>query len=329
MARKTPTFFYERFTLFGLHPAWFWFFFGLALFLIGVYFVRLDNLPGYWIAWAFYAQGVIIWPNLLIWLYKSFFTTIEIQKNIFWKSERDHAIWIDSKAQEIFFFKDKLSKFIMILILSTGFLGVLTSFLRYSYGNDVVMLILSAVGVIPVGFIAGHAAYIILSLIKCLIELSKSPVFVPFYRLPNPSISKLQNYYSALSLITTFVYIHVLIGLQLSPVGFPPIIVTILAIGGFYPLVLFLFTFIFTHKIAQNIKQSHLNLINEEVQEALERALKGKSGTGYEILKQAMEVQDKVQNMREWPFELSGVITFTITLATGIGQLIVTFIRNP
>lgn len=42
-----------------------------------------------------------------------------------------------------------------------------------------------------------------------------------------------------------------------------------------------------------------------------------------------MEVQDKIQNIREWPFDLSVVVTFTITLATGIGQLVLTFIRTP
>lgn len=328
MARKTPTFFYERFTLFGLHPAWFWLFFGLALFSIGVYFVRLDDLPGYWIIWAFYAQGYMFWPIILIWIYKNFLQIIEFQKDIFWVNDKEYTLWIENQVKRIFSFESLSVKITVIIIPIIVPFAIYLSLLQYP-GNSKLLYVLTGIGIAPLGFIGGQAAYILLNLLQCLVELSKRQVNVPFYHLPNPNISRLQGYYSNLTVIVTAIYIHLLTGLWLSPVGFPPIIIIIMTIGGFYPLGLFLFTVIYTHKITLRIKQAHLSIINEEVHETLIRAIKSKSSSGYEILKHVMEVQDKIQNIREWPFDLSGTITFIITLVTAIAQLVFTIIRTP
>lgn len=69
-------------------------------------------------------------------------------------------------------------------------------------------------------------------------------------------------------------------------------------------------------------------LIYRKFSDILDRAIKNKSPVDHETLKQAMEVQEKVQNIREWPIEFSGTLTFIITLTTAITQLIVTIINS-
>lgn len=327
MISKSTILLYEKVRLLRLGPGLSWTIFGILLFLTGYFFVPLGNLPDYWVIWAFYAMGIILWPNLIILIYRRFFKIFKDQEKMFWKNERDYLLWVKLQEKNIFGFNVSWAGLLAAIVSIAAPVSVLLSLLEYQ-GGEKNPLYWTAIGFIPTAFVGGHGMYILIALMTCLWKLSTHEVNIPFYRLPNPTISSLQNYYSMIVIIITFCYIHVALGLFLSPVGFPPVIIIWMAIGGFFPLGMFLVSVFFIHYIVVNIKQSHLNLINKEVQDILDKTIKNKSPIDYETLKQAMEVQEKVQNIREWPIEFSGTLTFIITLTTAITQLVVTIINS-
>jgi hypothetical protein len=83
----------------------------------------------------------------------------------------------------------------------------------------------------------------------------------------------------------------------------------------------------------RNIKLSHLATINNEVQSALEqvRSSADKSLEEAERLEKLMDIQTKVENMKEWPIgsqtTLAFVASFVITFVTAITQVIIAYVR--
>ena len=69
--------------------------------------------------------------------------------------------------------------------------------------------------------------------------------------------------------------------------------------------------------------QSHLETINYEVQQALEKVMNGHSLEETERLEKVMSIQNKIQNMEKGSITTGTVITFLTTLAIAIVQIVI------
>ena len=70
-----------------------------------------------------------------------------------------------------------------------------------------------------------------------------------------------------------------------------------------------------------NIKQVHLCTVNDEVQIALQRVLSSKSLEDAQRLEKLMDIQSKVEGLKEFPFGSQGAVTFLVTLVTASTQI--------
>lgn len=217
----------------------------------------------------------------------------------------------------------------LIYILSITFLGSSTVYLLDipTIENSVVKIIVFGVLAVLILF-GSHLSYVMLSLLYFLNKITdrlprKS---FPFYRLPHPSITKLQNYYLMAALMLTVAWICFAIATWNSPYGIDnsrkaiePAMIYWLIISGSGPLLMFLWTSFCIHKIIYNIKQLYIQKISASIQGALDETLDEQKG--FESLKNHLELQDKIQNIKEWPINFANVSTFIVTLGTFLGAL--------
>jgi hypothetical protein len=120
----------------------------------------------------------------------------------------------------------------------------------------------------------------------------------------------------------TIAYSTLAFGAWSSPYQLHPSLLLWLAILGLWPLATFSLSTFQVHILIQKVKQSHLDTINAQIQIMIENIETNKNTEdSYEKLDKAMGVQTKVQNISEWPFAFSSIITFIISTANAIIQL--------
>jgi hypothetical protein len=155
-----------------------------------------------------------------------------------------------------------------IYIFGITFLGFSTvCALGISTINNLVVKVI-VVGILSVLiFFGSHLGYMMLSLLNFLRKIADyyPRESFPFYRLPHPSINRLQNYYLSAALMLTVAWIVFAIATWNSPYGInnddekiKSVMILWLIITGSGPLLMFLWTYFYIHKINYNIKQLYI-----------------------------------------------------------------------
>ena len=98
-----------------------------------------------------------------------------------------------------------------------------------------------------------------------------------------------------------------------------PAMIYWLIITGSGPLMMFLWTYFCVQRIIYNIKQSYVRKVNKIVQKASYELFSGQGKP--DSLKNCLELQDKIQNLKEWPVNFASISTFLATLGTLLGTL--------
>ncbi|MGI9065260.1 MAG: hypothetical protein ACR2HX_02500 [Pyrinomonadaceae bacterium] len=239
--------------------------------------------------------------------------------------------WVESRAKRIFTFSSWGSYVVTALIAVPGLITIFVVGLPSKF-TGLNLFGISFFGVILI--LCGHGLYMCLDLLLTLRELVMRPVQVPFFMMEHRAISKLQNYYAFVGATVAFAYLWLVVATWRSPYrlsnGVLEVWLTVLAI---YPLAIFVVSLHQIHVLMRNIKLSHLAVINREVQEAL-RAVQDSSNKRLEdaeSLEKLMDIQSKVEGVREWPIgsqtTLAFVTSFIITLVTAVTQVIIAFVR--
>jgi hypothetical protein len=217
-----------------------------------------------------------------------------------------------------------------IYIFGITFLGFSTvCALGISTINNLVVKVI-VVGILSVLiFFGSHLGYMMLSLLNFLRKIADyyPRESFPFYRLPHPSINRLQNYYLSAALMLTVAWIVFAIATWNSPYGIinnddekiKSVMILWLIITGSGPLLMFLWTYFYIHKINYNIKQLYIKEVSTSIQGMLKEIRDGQKN--FESLKNYLELQDKIQNIKEWPINLANISTFVVTLGTFLGTL--------
>jgi len=323
--KKRPLSTYERIIPFKSIPYWlFWMLVGVLAFVSSEIIIRAYNekrlLPFLLlrsiisVAWAGF-------PITLTWLSHRFYDTIRFASDVFWSDAAEFEEWLERRHRRIFTFQSGASKLIALLI------GISVT-VTYSIGglpleNPLPKFFFVITGTL-LSIMGGHTAYIIIDLLATLVELVRRDVQIPFFRLPHPAITGLQNYYSVAALIMTAGYSSLVIAGWQSPYGLSnPAVITWLSILAFFPLALFILSSFQIHLLMSKVKESQLEMVNEQVQ-SLFRKVSSKTGAKtYDQLEKAMAIQTKIQNLPEWPLSFASIFGFLITAATAIIQVVI------
>jgi hypothetical protein len=324
---------YETLIPFKKIPYWvFWPAFGLLSFGVGEVLRRQYGADQYLLIQFLFSVGVALLPIIYIQFSHYFQSMMKDISTIFWENSADFMLWLESRVKRIFRFSSWGSVIITALITVPGLITIL-----FAVGVPSKFRGLNMFGLIffvVVLVLCGQGLYMCLDLLTTLRELVLRPVHIPFFMMEHRVISKLQNYYAFVGATVAFAYMWLVVATWRSPYGLSNNVLQVwLTILALYPLAIFVISFQQIHIFMRNIKLCHLAVINREVQEALSnvQTSSSKNLDDAERLEKLMDIQTKVETMREWPIgsqtTFAFIVSFIITFVTAITQVIIAYMR--
>lgn len=311
---------YEKVIPFHLSKWLFWPFVGTVAFLAGILILNLSNETVFLWTQIFFTSMSVCIPLVFIWLNDNFKAALSPLSNILWDDDAEFESWVETRKRRLFTFASPIAKLLISLAVVLALITI------FSLGLPFKLLEVNVIALIGFVFLTiqnAHSAYTFLDFLVTAHEIANRPIKPPFYINTKYVISKLQSYYSSLTLFITGGYFAMAIAIWQGPYGITPELQIWLSFGAFYPLASFFWLFFQSHIIMQRIKHANLVAINQEIQATYKQTMSKKSNEKFEQLSKIMELQDKVASLPEWPIELQGTITFAITLITAIIQVFV------
>lgn len=316
--RKYHKSIYERIIPFNLHPLLFWPAIGLFGFLLGEFIIQ------------YFGENRILWTRIFFTIIFSFIPPVliyganQIPKviqpltHILWGSQEESDDWIASTTSSLVSFKSIYFQIILVLAIISSIITLRKIGLPF---ENLLVNIFALVLFFTLIIFNAHAAYFIIKSIHISIELAEKPVSPPFYIDTKFPVIRIQNHYSLSTLAITIGYICFTLGVLFSPYGVTNELQIWLAVGAFFPTLYLIISFFQIHKIMQNIKNTNLMIINDDLQILYQKAKKWPKFNLIDLIK-VMEIQDKISRMKEWPFEFQGIISFLISLIVAIVQVL-------
>lgn len=312
---------YERIIPDDRIPYWlFWSLFGVVAFLISEVVARASSEHEYRLAWAMLAVLLALIPFGFTWISHGFQRTTRRMRDLFWEDDKQFDEWMAPRFEATFTFTRRAKIFTTIL-LAAAFLTILLPASNVYRSRSLNLLIYIEMSVC---FIVGlQTAYMLVSLLGLLMKIVRMPVTVPFYRLPHPEISSLQNYFSGATLIVTVAYIVLVIAAWASPLSSLVEARVWLVILALYPFTMFIWTLTQVRYLNQRVRDNQIDIVNREVQLTLSKVSGGSDVSSVERLEKIMDVQLRVKSMKVWPIEWQSAVTFVATLLLVIAQIAV------
>lgn len=310
---------YKKFSLFKAIPYYiFWPITGLFSFLVGFLILFLLDEEIYLWTYLIFSSYLMIGPTAVIWGRNTFEKRMNNVKSLFRDTENEFEVWLREKINQIFTLNPFYAKFSSILITIFGSLTIILLGLPF---ENFYIKILGSLTYAFMFFICGHIAYIVIALLSALHQLVQKEPEIDFFQFSHPAISKLQNFFSTISIGITLGYVSLVIAIMKGPYDFSEIFQIWLSILAFIPIMLFTISYSEIHDLLRKIKFSSIKTINIRVQEMLEKINEKSNLKDLEKLEKIMDIQDKVHSIPEWPFDIQGIATFLIALTTAIIQV--------
>jgi hypothetical protein len=309
---------YERLTLKKLNYWLFWPLLGVIGFLLGELLINIFADRHFLITQLLFGLGVGILPLSFIGFSHSLQKVILQISRFFWDDEDEFLDWLENRIQRCFTLRFWPSRLVTGSVIVLGSGTVL--FLGLPF-KTTLLNILAYIGFSFVLIICGQIMYMISDSLIILRELINRPIKIPFYFLPHPAINELQNHYMMLSFFTIVTYIILVISIWQGPYGINIEMQVWLTVLAIYPISILFWVFSSVHKLMKRIKFANIEIINAKIQIALHTISEKKE---IEVLDSLMDVQRKVQSLPEWTINISGGVTFIISVLTLIAQIMIT-----
>lgn len=303
----------------------FWILWGSFIFVVGEILILWLKEPHFMVLQVAFCIGLGVAP-LLYRVYHLQFKMVTRNLNvIFGMENEDWKNWIEEEEENIFSLKHRYSKAIVCLLLF--FVGYTFLFLPPPFKSWVLNLF-SFSSLFFLTLFASLTLQFTVMLLLFLRKLTFKDTVARFYLFPHPELTKLLRYYSSLSIVTSLGYITLVFSIWFSPYGFNTQMLLWLSVLALYPIVLFIWSYFHIHLIQHHIKFSFISLINEQVNDSLMVTLEAKDSENIEKLDKFMTIQSKLHALKEYPFELSGFLTFLATFIVTLIQIYLA-VRKP
>jgi hypothetical protein len=314
-----PTF--EAIILFKRIPYWlYWPVVGIISFVLGELLIWAYAEKNLFYTLLILSISLGTLPLINMWFFNSFKRLMHELSEFFWDNNEEFEKWYKIKEKYIFTLNSLEAKFTIGFIFIIGLVTVIL--LGLPFKSEICNI--TGVNAFALLLIfCGNTLWISIGLLLTLEEIVKRPIKIPFFMIRHHVVSKLKNYYLTQTLFLVLYYIGLVIAVWQGPYGFNYAMLGWLTGVAFYPLVLFLWSFFKIHFLMNNIKQSYLEIINSEVQHALNNVLSNHNLKDTEHLEKIMSIQDKIHTLAEWPISFSSSLTFLMTLITAITQILV------
>jgi hypothetical protein len=87
-----------------------------------------------------------------------------------------------------------------------------------------------------------------------------------------------------------------------------------------FPIMAVVWSFFWVHTLLRQAKQHSLDDANDLVQAALNNSKRQKTPSAFEAVGKALDVQESVQHLPEWPYAPSSIVAVSATLAAAAAQ---------
>jgi len=172
--------------------------------------------------------------------------------------------------------------------------------------------------------LCGQALHITIALLFWLGRIVRQPMTSPFFLIPRRTIADLQTFYFVLGFVVTLLYAGLIVAVWRGPYDFHLAILVWLTCLALYPLAIFVVSVIHIHRMMQVLKQKHLAAVNENVAELSKNVLINNDWDRIENLSTLMDIQTKVQRMKEWPLATPNApLALLLALITAATHLVI------
>ncbi|HNN14800.1 MAG TPA: hypothetical protein PKL78_14660 [Anaerolineales bacterium] len=315
---------FERITPNWLSYWLFWPIVGLLSFIGSEIVIRFYAEKYLLITRMIFAACIAIFPLIVIILSRQFRPTMKSLSDLAWDNAAEFEDWCTEKEWRIFSSATQPAKVVVTVVV---FAGVVTILIIGLPLRDLTASLLGLGGFVIVMSICGMGGFVLIELLITLVDLVRRDMHVPFFLLPHPAFTRLQNYYSLSAVFVTGSYVLLVVAVWQGPYGLTLGMLVWLAILSFYPFSMFIWSTFQIHTLMQKAKQVHIETANSRVQAALKRTMERNDTKDYEQLEKAMNIQIQVQKISEWPIAVSGTVTFLVTIVPAIVQTIIAIIN--
>jgi hypothetical protein len=226
----------------------------------------------------------------------------------------------------IFGIGDKNALILVVgLVVVAGLTTVVLSGLpfRALWLNAVALLLFA--GVLAIG---GHAAFVVIQLLRMLTELGSVSISVPFGRIPHPTLDALLRYVAWAAVCTLVGYGVLLAAVVGGPYGLSVPMASWLTALLLFPLAMVGWSALQVHRLLRRLKDLHLDTANGLVQRALTGARSRPGATELEAVERALALQKSVQHVPTWPFVPSAAVAAIAVLTSAVAQLALVLSRR-
>jgi len=174
---------------------------------------------------------------------------------------------------------------------------------------------LALLAFIIIASFCGKALYVTIAMLYWLRRLVRQPMASTFFLINSEGISDLQWLYFRLGFLITLLYTLLGVAVWAGPYGFNPLLLGWLTALALYPISLFIVSVILIHRMIKVLKAKQIIAVSRLVDDISKRILCNDSLNNISLsdtLLTLMDIQARLQGMKEWPIGIPGFLPFLV-----------------
>lgn len=171
-------------------------------------------------------------------------------------------------------------------------------------------------------FLCGYTFYFLIVLGVAGRRLVKLPLSTPLLERGHRLVGTLSGYVYVLAFGGLAEYLGLLIAVRLGPTRHSPLMTPWLIGLSVTPIIIFAWGIYHVHVLQREIKIRNLELLNLEVQNVLNELKDNRTKETVEKLAKMVDIQERLEGIKEWPLALGSVLTLILALAAAISQIL-------
>jgi hypothetical protein len=245
--------------------------------------------------------------------------------------------WYQRQLVDIFC-ANKLSMWLIVIFANVS-CTVVILFLGLPL-QSTILNILALISFQLIVFFGGQSVYTLLMELRLLSQIANRSPRPYFYQAKPVALRELLLLYMRSSTYILFVYVAILIMVLTGPYGTPPILIMVLVGVAIFPTVYILYSVYHIHILMVKLKERTLAVIDDEIRRVITKNSKAvikehlsshssesQPDLDLDYLAKLMDIRDKAEKMKEWPWNFEGRVLFVISFLTSTIQ-VVTAVRS-
>jgi hypothetical protein len=314
---KTRTIFWPLTFAFKRHYILYWILAGTLFLVLRSSLLAIYKSPIHYFTELFFAYFIVSALVATILYIGDVFDSIPTRFSKYF--EHDLSEWAEREGFKIF---DRRYWPMWIISIWVNVLGTITLVVVTNPSGSTVKNSLFIASVQPVFFLCGYTCYFLTALGIAGRRLVKLPLATTLLERGHRLIGTLSGYVYFLAFGGLVEYLGLLIAVRLGPTRQSSLMAPWLIGLSITPIIIFAWGIYHVHVLQREIKIRNLELLNLEVQNVLIELKDKPTKESVEKLAKMVDIQERLEGIKEWPLALGSVLTLILALAAAISQIL-------